>query len=674
MSANATGTTTVRSMCPLDCPDTCSLDVTLAHGRIARIDGNRVNPLTDGYICGKVREYARHVYHPLRLLQPLVREPGSRKGQARFQPVAWEHALGLVADRMRAVREELGGESILPCYYGGSNGKLTQDSADAALFRRLGASRLLRTLCAAATGAAAGGLYGSMAGVALDDYVQARLIVIWGANPHASGIHHVPFVKRAQEGGAKLVVVDPRRTKLARAADQHLPLRPGTDLPLALAVIRWLFESGRADRAFLERHASEVESLEARARPWTFARAAATCGLEPEAIERFAEVYAEASPAVIRCGWGPERNRNGCSAIASILALPAVAGKFGLRGGGYTMSNGRAFPLAPSVGDPEPLTRAINLNRLGRALLEEDRPPITVLFVYNANPLATFPDQERVRRGFLREDLFTVVFDQVLTDTARHADVVLPATTFLEHAELRNAYGAYGLQYAEPVIEPVGEARPNYQVFAELVRRLGLERPGDDFSPRALVRNVVRDDTRILAELEAGNVALPPLGGHPVQFVDAFPGTPDRRIHLVPEALDRESAQPLYTYLEEHADARFPLALISPATEKLISSSLGECLAGEIPLAIHPADAEARGIREGDTLRIWNELGEVVTSARIDANLRPGVVQLHKGLWSHHTKNGNTANALAPDSLTDRAGGACFNDARVQVARVGSGN
>ncbi len=662
--------TIVTSMCPLDCPDTCSLDVTVSEGRVTAIDGNHSNPLTDGYICGKVRAYAEHVYHPTRLATPLVRAPGSRKGEARFREAGWDEALALVSARLRAARDGLGGESILPAFYGGSNGKFTQDSSDVALFRRLGASRMHRGLCAAATTTAAVALYGGMPGIALTDYEHARLIVVWGANPHASGIHHVPWVQAAQAAGAKLVVVDPRATKLARAADLHLALRPGTDLPLALALVRWLFEHGRADLAFLERHARGADELRRRAQPWTLARAAEVCGLEARAIERFATLYSDTRPAALRCGWGPERNRNGCSAIAAILALPAVAGKFGERGGGYTLSNGRAFTLNPVVAEPEPDTRTINSNQLGRALLEQLDPPIAVLFVYNANPLATFPDQERVRRGLAREDLFTVVFDQVLTDSARFADVVLPATTFLEHSELRVGYGAFALQHAGPVIEPVGAARPNYAVFAELIRRLGLERPGDDFTPAAMLRRALGGE-EAARTLEAEGIAFPSCGAHPVQFVDVFPRTADGKIQLVPEALERADEVPFYTYRPDPADARHPLALISPATEKLISSSLGELLLREQPLGIHPEDARARGIGEGDTVRVWNALGEVVTHARLDTRLRPGVVQMHKGLWSHHTRNGATSNALAPDTLTDRGGGACYNDARVEVARVG---
>jgi anaerobic selenocysteine-containing dehydrogenase len=661
---------TLQRMCPLDCPDTCSIDVTVEKGRVTRIDGNRVNPFTEGFICGKVRGYAEHVYHETRLLHPLVRVPGSAKGDPAFRRASWDEALALVTARMREARERHGGESILPCSYGGSNGKFTHDSSDAALFRRLGASRLHRGLCAAATTTAALGLYGAMPGVALTDYVHSRLIVVWGTNPHASGIHFVPIVQRARERGAKLVVVDPRETKLARGADLHLAVRPGTDLALALALIRWLFEEGEADLEFLARHALGAEELRRRAEPWTLARAAEVCGLERESIESFARLYAATHPAAVRCGWGPERNRNGCAAIAAILALPAVAGKFGVRGGGYTMSNGRAFPLQPAVTDPEPATRTVNDSQLGRALLEARAPAVRVLFVYNANPLSTFPDQERVRRGFARADLFTVVFDQVMTDTARYADVVLPATTFLEHAELRNGYGTYALQYGEPAIAPVGEARPNYEVFAELVERLGLSRPGDDFSPLAMLKRVVGEE-RTIDALLAGGIAFPPCGVEPVQFVDVFPRTRDGKIHLVPDELEGVGRPPFYTYRDDPLDARQPLVLISPATEKLVSSSLGELVEGEQPLALHPDDARARSIADGDAVRVWNALGEVVTHARIDPRQRPGVVQMHKGFWSRHTRNGATANALAPDTLTDRGDGACYNDARVEVERVG---
>lgn len=305
------------------------------------LDGDARNPLTAGFICGKVRRMARHVHGDARLERPAVRV--GEKGEGRFRAVSWDDALERIAESIEQARARWGGEAILPFSYGGSNGLITEGSVDARLFHRLGASRLDRTVCAAPSGRAADGLYGRMPGVALEHYRHAALIVLWGCNPQASGIHLVPILKEARRRGARLVVVDPRRTGLAAGADMHLPVRPGTDVPVALAVIRWLFEEGRADLAFLDQHTTGWAELRARAATWTFERAAAESGVDAADLKRFAEVYADAAPAVIRCGWGQERNRNGGSATAAILALPAVAGKLGVRGGGFTMSNSRAF-------------------------------------------------------------------------------------------------------------------------------------------------------------------------------------------------------------------------------------------------------------------------------------------------------------------------------------------
>ncbi|MBI4566707.1 MAG: molybdopterin-dependent oxidoreductase [Planctomycetes bacterium] len=646
------------SVCPLDCPDACSLEVNVDHGRVTGIDGSRRNPLTQAFICAKVRRYARHVYGSERLLHPGVRR--GKKGEGEFSSVSWDEALNLVAERMR----RSAGEAILPFSYGGSNGFLSQDTTDARLFRRLGASRLARTVCAAPSSRAAVGLYGKMPGVVLTDYVHARLIVVWGANPAVSGIHLMPIIQQARARGASLAVVDPRRTKLAQQADLHLALRPGTDVVVALAVIRWLFAEGAADLKFLAAHADGVERLRERAQPWTLKRAAEVADVRPGDIEAFARRYAETTPAVIRSGWGLERNRNGGSAVAAVLALPAVAGKFGVRGGGYTMSQSGAWNLNAEavIGEPEPPTRVINMNRLGRGL-RTAKPPIELLFVYNANPLATLPDQENVRAGLLREGLFTVVFEQVMTDTARYADVVLPAATFLERAELCAGYGAMVLQASDAVIAPVGESRSNHEVFAELCRRTGVARPGEPESEEAFARAIVGDRE----ELRAGGITYPTVGPDPIQFVNSFPLTPDRKIHLFPEDLDRESPQGLYGYREDPASEPYPLALISPASDRTISSTLGQLRREHVKLEIHPVDAASRGIRDGDRVRVFNAQGEVHCFCRINADLRPGVAYLPKGLWSHNTLNGTTANALVPDALTDLGGGACFNDARVQV-------
>jgi anaerobic selenocysteine-containing dehydrogenase len=662
--------TTHTGLCPLDCPDACSLTYEVEDGRVRTVDGNSSNPVTGGYICAKVRRLPEALYGPERVGHPVLRT--GAKGEGGFRRVSWDEALDRIAGEFRRVRDEVGGEAILPFSYGGSNGFLSQDTTDARLFRRLGASRLARAVCAAPTGRATLGLYGNMAGVSYPDYVHARLIVVWGANPSASGIHLVPFIREAQKRGARLVVVDPRRTKLARHADRHLAVRPGTDLPLALALLRGLFAGGAADEEFLRSHASGAGVLRERAEPWTPARAAEVCGVEAGEIEAFAGEYASARPAVIRCGWGLERNRNGGSAAAAVLALPAVGGKFGVRGGGYTMSNSPAWGLRAdtAAGEPEPGTRIINMNQLGRCLVGPLDPPLRALFVYNCNPLATMPNQEAVRRGLRREDLFTVVFDSFLTDTARHADVVLPAAAFPERRELARGYGAYALQHAERVVSPWQESRTNHEVFLDLVRRMGLERDDDLVTEDTVMETVLAgspEGNEAREQLAARNVARPSFGESPVQFVDVFPGTSDGRVHLVPEVLEAEAPEGLYAWRADPATEAFPLALISPAIARTISSTLGQLHPQEMPLGIHPEDAEARGIADGDTVRVWNGLGEVVTTARVDAALRHGVVELPKGLWSHHTRNGATANALAPDTLADLGGGACFNDARVQV-------
>jgi anaerobic selenocysteine-containing dehydrogenase len=664
----------VASACPLDCPDACSLDVTVAGDRVVAIAGSRENPVTQGYICAKVREFPRHMYGEARLLHPGVRE--GRKGEGRFRPVSWDEALGLISRKLLEVRGRSGGEAILPFYYGGSNGYLSQGSTDARLFRRLGASRLARTVCAAPSAAASGALYGKMTGIAYPDYAEAALIVLWGVNPSASGIHLIPYIQAAQRNGGRLLVIDPRRTRLAERADLHLAPHPGTDLPLALAVHRWLFSNGRADRAFLEAHATGTEELERRAAPWTLDRAAAETRVPAEDIERFARMYADASPAALRCGWGQERNRNGGSATAAILALPAVAGKFGVRGGGYTLSSSSAWRdidgEAPAAAE-EPATRVVNMNLLGDTLAVRGAGAVELLFVYNCNPLMTMPAQEKVRSGLAREDLFTVVFDPVLTDTARYADVVLPASTFLERREISRGYGALILQDARAVVAPAGEARSNQDVFGELCRRTGVTRPGDPESDEDLAAALLASTPRgreLRDALDRGERPAPAEGARPIQFVDAFPQTAGRKVRLLPEELDRQAPGGLYAYRPDPATERFPLALISPATDRTISSTLGELHRAQVPLELHPRDAASRGIADGASVRVFNASGEVRCRARVNAGLKAGVVVLPKGIWAHNTESGTTATALAPDTLTDVAGGACFNDARVEVERA----
>jgi anaerobic selenocysteine-containing dehydrogenase len=626
---------TLPTTCPLDCPDSCSLEVTVRDGRVAAIAPGRAHSVTGGFICTKVARFSRRQYHADRLLTPL-RRTGS-KGEGAFDPISWDEAIAEITGRFRGISQKYGGEAILPYHYGGSNGLVSDGLLDDLYFARLGASRLDRTLCAAPTTAVAKGMYGKMPGVAFPDYVHAKCIVVWGANPKASNIHLVPFLKEAKRRGAFVAVVDPVRNFSAAEADLHLAVRPGADLPLALGLVNLWREWDALDREFLAEHAVGLERLLDEAAQWPVERSAAEAGVPKADIERLARALAETDPAVVRCGWGLERNRNGGRAVAVVLAIPALLGKFGVRGGGYTMSNGGAAKLdrRALLGDLAWDTRVINMTELGAALGYGLVPPVMGLFVYNCNPAVTVPDQNAVLRGLEREDLFTVVFDQVLTDTAAYADIVLPATTFLEHRDLRVSYGCYAVGDVRPVVEAPGEAKSNHAVFALLGEAMGFQ------------------DEPFFS------------GASPVMFETVFPFTADRKVHLVPEVL---GADP-FRYETSQSDG-YPLVLVSPATSKTISSTLGEDNLPTLYVEIHPNDAAPRGITDGDRVRVHNELGEVVSVARVRGRVRPGVVSMPKGAWRRSSPSGLTATALCPAHVNDVGGGACFNDARVEVERA----
>ncbi len=659
---------TLPSVCPMDCPDTCSLDVEVQDGRVTRIRGSQRNPVTDNFICSKVAQFTKRLYAQERLLYPMRRT--GAKGESRFERISWEEAVALICTRAQTIQAQWGGEAILPYSYGGSNGLLAQDTTDKAFFARLGASQLARTVCAAMAGEAALGLYGKMPGVAFEDYAHAQGILIWGANPKASNIHLVPYLKQAKARGAKIAVLDPRCNFSACEIDLHLPVLPGTDLVVALAMIRYFHEHEMLDWNFIRQHTSGVETLLEKAAPYTLDRAADIAGVSPAQIEQLAQLYAEADPALIRVGWGMERNRNGAQAIAAVLALPALLGKFGKRGGGYTLSNSAAYKFDDgAMVEAAPWqTRVINMNLLGKTLLEEKNPPVKMLFVYNCNPAVTVPNQNAILAGLQREDLFTVVFDQVLTDTATFADVLLPATTFLEQKEIKKAYGSYALQYFEAVIPPAGEAKPNEEVFAQLGRRMGWTDPAFHLRTEDLLLRATQGMHGMGREIHWNDLHENKIaffdfpGAAPIQFQTVFPRTADGKVHFAPENLRQHA----YEYLDG-VDQKFPLALISPATDKSVTSMMAEYNLPELFVTLHPADAAGRNLRRDEAVRVFNDFGEVHCRLKISANLRPGVAMMPKGAWRKSSLNGRTSTALAPDTLNAIGGGACFNDARVEV-------
>ena len=681
----------VSTTCPMDCPDTCALEVEVEESggsagadRVVAIGGAADHPTTRGFICSKVSKFHQRLEHPDRLLHPMRRV--GAKGEGRFETITWDDAVEEVTGRFRRIAEEWGPEAILPFNYGGSNGLLSDGFTDDLFFARLGASRIAKTLCAAPSTAVARGMYGAMPGVAHEDYARAEAIVIWGANPKVSHIHLVPFLKQARADGAFLAVVDPQRHFSEGEVDLHLPVRPGTDLPVALALIHRWHQEGRFDDDFLARRAVGLAPLLERAADWPLGRAAAEAGVPEADLARLADAWAGASPAVVRTGWGLERNRNGGQAMAAILAIPALLGKFGVRGGGYTMSNSGAAKLdkAAVLGDTRSASRVVNMTRLG-AWIDPARepegeppdPPVKALFVYNCNPLATVPDQASVEAGLAREDLYTVVFEQVMTDTAHYADLLLPAATFLEQWEIKKSYGSYVIGGIRPAVARRGEARPNVEVFAELGRAMGFgdeaftwdEETAFERAAAHLTYNGRPVDVDALRE---GRWVRPDFPGeNPVMFDTVEPGTPDGKVHLTPDCLGPEPYA--YQPVDEAMGPRgASLALVSPGSHRMITSTMGEYNFDELTVTLHPDDAARRGIESGDRVRVWNALGSVTCPARTSDTVRPGVAVMPKGAWRRTTPSGTTSTSLVPDHVNVVAGGACFNDARVEVARVGA--
>ena len=667
------------SVCPLDCPDTCSLTVTVEEDRIVRIRGSHANPYTGGVLCAKVPQaYPAFVHGAGRLRTPL-RRVGAR-GEGRFERITWGEALDAIHARFSAIIAAHGPEAILPLNYAGPHGMLAGGSMDLRFFHKLGASLLdRRPLCGGIRTEAWVGTFGPVPGIRPEQVADARLIVVWGNNVTWSNLHLVPWINRARKAGARLVVVDPRRTVIARRADLHLALRPGTDVVLAWAVAAELERRGGIDRAFVGRHVEGVDEFMALARRWSVSDAARVCGVPEEDVRALAEWYHTLSPAAISVGNGLERNQNGGSGIRAIFALPALAGKFGVPGGGLVNGASFAFPKTPGrLAQPDLVpegTRTLNIIDVGRHLLDASLvPPIKAVFIYNHNPVVVHPDATRLQRGLAREDLFVVGADVVMTDSMTYADVVLPAASHFEHADLYPAYGQHWLQRAEPAIRPQGEALPNTEIFRRLAARFGLTDPIFRASDAELMDDALDPDDPRLGGVRPSRLsteralAMSVAGEDAILFKNVFPKTPSGKVELASAYLERKYHARLPGW--RPVESRYALALISPASDQRITSTFGglHVADGAPPLEMHPDDALARGLREGMRVRVFNELGEIHLPLKISDAVPRGVVATLKGAWLATSDNGQTVSALCPAHHADISEGACFNDARVEVA------
>ncbi|HSD26295.1 MAG TPA: molybdopterin oxidoreductase family protein [Vicinamibacteria bacterium] len=686
--APATGRRRLKVVCPHDCPDTCVMTVDVEGGRAVAIGGDPDHRFTQGFLCAKVNRYLERVYSPDRVLHPMRRV--GRKGEGRFERISWDDALDAVASRLRGITERHGPQAILPYSYAGNMGLLGYGSMDRRFFHALGASLLDRTICSTAGAQGYKATAGKTMGYDPEAVVHARLVVAWGANIVSSNVHFWPFVEEARRRGARLVCVDPYRSRTAEVADLHLAPYPGTDAALALGMMHVVFRDGLEDRDWLERHAVGHEELRERAREWTPARAAATTGLTAEEIEAFAREYATTRPSAIRLNYGMNRHAGGGMAVRTVACLPAVVGAWRDPGGGALLSTSGTFPVDDeALQRPDlvpPGTRTINMVQLGRVLTDPTLdPPVKALFVYNSNPAAVAPEQEAVRRGLAREDLFVVVHEQMQTDTADFADILLPATTALEHYDLHKAYGHLYVSLSRPAIAPLGEALPNTELVRRLAARMGLDHPCLRDSDEEMARQAFKWDHPAmkgitLERLEREGALRLSVPDPFVPFAEGGFPTPSGKCELRSEKLAREGHDPVAGYVPPREGPtsapevakRYPLAFISPPAHHFLNSTFSSQPVflrreGEASVTIHPGDAEPRGIAEGATVRVFNDRGSFLARARVSDAARPGVVVGLSIWWPKLCPGGRNANAVTSQEVTDMGGGATFFDALVDV-------
>jgi anaerobic selenocysteine-containing dehydrogenase len=687
-------TVLIRGACPHDCPDTCATITEVQDGRAVRFYADKHHPVTRGWLCAKVRPYLERVYHPDRLLYPLRRV--GPKGGGAWERITWEAAIDEIATRWKQIIAQYGAAAILPYSYSGTLGLLQSGITDARLWGRMGASGLDRAICCAAAHAAVAATLGARHSADYADVQNSRLVLIWGHNPASTAPHFMPFLRDAQKNGAYVVVVDPRRTLTARSADEYIQIRPATDAALALGLMHIIFAEGWHDEAWLEAHSNGWRELRARAAEYPPERVAAITGVPQETIVALARRYATTKPALLKTADGVQRHQNGGQTFRALLCLPAVVGQYGVRGGGlaystggYALWNNEAMSHAS---EHPPTPRSVNMNRLGAALTGEvSDPPIKALYVYAANPVGSSPNAGLIVSGLQREDLFTVVHEQFLTDTADYADILLPATTQLEQVDLHRPYGQRNLLYNNAAIAPLGECRSNWDVSRSLAAALGYDEPWLHQSAEEVLREVLDASRAENPYLEGITLErLQAEGSAPLHFTPEtdvpFAGgrfhTPSGKVELSSPALAAQGLDPLPHYAEpaefvsaRQRGVRDGLVLISGASHHFVSSSMAnqpslQAKEGTPFVELNPADAARRGIGAGDAVVIENERGWCQLRAIITDDVPPGVAVAPKGPWAKHTARGRNINWVTPDALADLGGQSTYHSNIVQIRRA----
>jgi len=671
--------TIVQGACPHDCPDTCALKISVQAGRVIKVAGDPDHPPTHGALCTKVSRYAERTYHPDRVQTPLKRI--GPKGSGQFRQVGWDEALTDIAARLGAIAAR-DPQAILPYSYAGTMGLLQGESMAARFFHRLGASLLDRTICSSAGGEALSATYGGKIGMHLEDYAHAKLIIIWGSNSIASNLHFWTFAQQAKRNGAKLICIDPRRTETAEKCHQHLAIQPGTDGALALGLMHELITHGWLDEDYIARHVDGFDKLRPRALEWPPERTAQVCGLGADEVRQLAQAYAGTRPAAIRLNYGMQRCRGGGNAVRLVALLPCLTGAWRQRGGGLLLSSSHWFRGtvdAAALQRPDLLAgrvaRTINMTTIGDDLLRDTSPAfgpkIEAVVVYNSNPVAVAPESPKVVAGFRRDDLFTVVLEHFLTDTADHADYVLPATTQLEHLDVHTSYGHTYVLINHPAVPPLGEALPNTEIFRRLAAKMGLTDPCFGDTDAQLARQAVPSlDFGQLSSRGWVKLALPEL-----PFADGGFHTPNGKVLVDAPGLGVPDYLPPYESRDSSPAlaSRYPLAMISPPARHFLNSTFVNVISlrsieGEPLLELHPDDAAARGIADGQLVRVFNDRGSYRCKAAVGNRARPGVVNGLGVWWRKLGVDGTNVNELTSQRLTDIGRAPTFYDCLVEVA------